>query len=251
MTARLAHIVRHPIKSIGYETLQHASLSQGRVLPFDRIWAISHEAAAFDGPLTEWAHKRNFVRGVAAPGLMAVRAETRDDGTLSLTQPDIGTLRVNPDLPADQARLIDWLRPLWPDNRPAPRALERVAGVALTDMSQPYISILSHSSLAMLSEAAGQTLSPHRFRGNLWVDGWAPAAERELIGKRLRIGQAELEIAMPITRCRATCANPETGAEDVETLRLLETLWGNTHFGVYATVLTGGAIAPGDRVEIL
>lgn len=251
MTARLAHIVRHPIKSIGYETLHHASLSKGRVLPFDRTWAVSHEAAGFDGPLGHWAPKRNFVRGVAAPGLMAVAARAMDDGTIELTHPELWHLRLDPDSPADQAKLIEWLRPLWPGNRPAPRAVERVEGIALTDMSEPYISILSLSSLTMLSKAAGQPLSPHRFRGNLWVEGWEPAAERDLIGRRLRIGTTELEIAMPITRCRATCANPETGAEDVETLRLLETLWGNTQFGVYATVLTGGDIASGDRVEIL
>lgn len=251
MTAHLAHIVRHPIKSVGYEEIGGALLEEGRVLPFDRLWAISHEAAKFEGPLTEWARKMNFVRGVAAPALMAVQAKTHEDGSVELTHPDLWHLRFNPERAEDQVKLIQWLKPLWPENRPAPRAVERVPGVALTDMAEPYISLLSLSSLAALGAAAGVALQKHRFRGNLWVEGWAPWAERNLVGKRLKVGAAVLEVAMPITRCRATCANPESGAEDVETLDWLTRLNGDTLFGLYATVIDGGEIAQGDRVEIL
>lgn len=251
MTAHLAHIVRHPIKSVGYEDIGGALLEEGRVLPFDRLWAISHEAAKFEGPLGDWAKKMNFVRGVAAPALMAVQVHTHEDGSLELTHPDLWHLRVNPAHAEDQLKLLHWLKPLWPENRPAPRVVEHVPGVALTDMPQPYVSLLSLSSLAALGTAAGTPLSRHRFRGNLWVDGWAPWAERELIGKRLRVGKALLEVAMPITRCRATCANPETGVDDVETLDALTALKGDTLFGLYTTVLEGGKIEQGDRVEIL
>ena len=251
MTARLAHIFRHPIKSVGYEEIRSAPLTKGRVLPFDRVWAIAHEAAKFDAPLAQWASKMNFVRGVAAPGLMAVKAKTHDDGTVELTHPDLWHLRIAPERPEDQIKLIEWLRPLWPANRPAPRSVETVAGIALADMREPYVSILSLESLRALSQRAGKAMSPHRFRGNLWVDGWETGAERDLIGRRLKIGETELEIAMPITRCRATCANPETGSEDIDTLALLDAQWGGHEFGLYATVITGGQIARGDSVEVL
>ncbi|MCT2539429.1 MOSC domain-containing protein [Sedimentimonas flavescens] len=251
MTARLAHIFRHPIKSVGYEEIRSAPLTKGRVLPFDRVWAIAHEGAKFDAPLSEWASKTNFVRGVAAPGLMAVQAKTQDDGTIELAHPDLWHLRIAPDRAEDQVKLIEWLRPLWPENRPAPRSVESVAGAALSDMPDPYVSILSLGSLAALSQRAGTPMSPHRFRGNLWVDGWNAGAERDLIGRRLKIGATELEIAMPITRCRATCANPETGSADIDTLALLDAQWGDHEFGLYATVITGGEIARGDSVEVL
>ena len=250
MTAHLAHIVRHPIKSIGYEDIGRASLEQGRVLPFDRVWAVSHAGAKFDGQLDAWAKKMNFVRGVAAPQLMAVQTRTQEDGTVELTHPDLCHLHIDPDRAEDQVRLIEWLGPLWPEGRPAPRAVERVQNVALTDMAEPYVSILSLSSLAELRAAIGADVSRHRFRGNLWVDGWPAWAERDLIGRRLHIGATILEVAMPITRCRATCANPETGTEDIETLALLAGLHGDWQFGVYATVVQGGEIALGDKVEI-
>lgn len=248
MTGRLAHIIRHPIKSIGYEELPAVSLTKGHGLPFDRVWAIAHEAAAFDSPLTEWASKRNFLRGVAAPQFMAIRAHLTEAG-LQLDHPGQGPITLNPDLPEDQRRLIDWVRPLWPENRPAPRAVERVMGTSLSDMPTPYVALGSLGSLAHLSAAAGQDLSIHRFRGNLWIEGWAPGAERDLIGRRLQIGAATLEIDMPITRCRATCANPETGEDDLEMLDLLHALWGDHHFGLYARVVHTGDLCTGDTVE--
>ncbi|RWR14324.1 MOSC domain-containing protein [Paenirhodobacter populi] len=250
MTARLRHIFRHPIKSIGHEEIPTVSLTQGRGLPFDRVWAISTQEARFASPLETWAPKMNFVRGVAAPGLMAVTAQTHEDGTIELTQPDLWHLRIDPDRPADQEKLIEWLAPLWPANRPAPRAVEK-PGVALADNKAPFVSILSLASLAALSEAAGQNLSPHRFRGNLWVDGWAPWAERDLTGRTLRIGTAEIGIADPIIRCRATCGNPETGREDLDMLALLKAQHGDMVFGLFGLVTKAGEISRDDPVEIL
>lgn len=248
MTARLAHIFRHPIKSIGHEEIRTASLSEGRVLPFDRVWAVATEQAKFDGPLTGWASKMNFVRGAAAPGLMAVIARTHDDGTVELTHPDLWHLRINPDLPADQVKLMEWLRPLW--DGAAPRSVE-CPGVALTDQRAARISVLSLSSLADFGARTGVPMSPHRFRGNLWIEGWAPWIERDLVGRRIRIGAAEIEFVAPIGRCRATHANPETGVEDLDTLAALRATHGDQNFGLFGIVTRPGEIARGDVVETL
>lgn len=250
MTATLARIFRHPVKSIGFEEITSASLHEGRVLPFDRIWAISTVGAGFDSPLTGWAPKRDFVRGAAAPGLMAVAAHTHDDGSIEFTHPELWHLRVDPDDAADQAKLIAWLKPLWPENRPAPRAVEK-PGPALTDSRESFVSILSLDSLDDLSARTGKALSAPRFRGNLWLRGLAPWAERDLPGRRLRIGTAEIEIIEPITRCRATCASPETGTEDFDTLGALKQITGDTTFGLFGLVRRAGEIARNDAVEVL
>ncbi len=252
MTAQLAHIIRHPIKSIGYEEIDGALLTEGRAMPLDRVWAIAHEAAAFESPLSCWASKRNFLRGVAAPGLMAVQCRMEPDGKICLNHPEQWHVTLDPDDPADRVKLIEWVRPFWPTNRPAPRSVERLSSdQSLSDMEAPYVSILSTGSLDHLSETAGTPVSKHRFRGNLWIDGWAAGAERDLIGRTVRIGAVDIEIEMPITRCRATCADPVSGQDNLETLDLLQSLWGNTQFGLYGRVRTSGAIFQGDPVEIL
>lgn len=244
MSATLAQIFRHPVKAIGREPLAAVRLTAGLALPFDRQWAVVQEGARVtDG---EWAHCRNFMRGVKSPQLMAVTARMLDDVTVALDHPTAGPITIHPDDP-DQDAFLDWIRPMIPENRLPPVRVMRAPG-AMTDAPEPWVSILSLSSLRALSQRAGVSLEPERFRGNLWVQGWAPWHEFDLIGQEIAIGPVRLKIEERITRCRATCANPETGRVDFETLTLLQDGYGHQDFGVYARVTLGGEIAVGDGV---
>ncbi|MBK5926727.1 MOSC domain-containing protein [Rhodobaculum claviforme] len=244
--ARLAHIVRHPIKSVGHEELAAAALTPGHMLPGDRAWAVAHAAARLEGE--GWAPKGNFLRGVASAELMAVRAESGPWG-LRLHHPRAGTLEIDPGTGGDA--LLAWLAPLWPEGRPAPDRLVRAPATGMGDVPDPWVSVLSLVSLRALGQRMGQALSIHRFRGNLWLDGLAPWEEFDLVGRRLRIGTALLEVRDRITRCKATTANPETGRFDADTIGALSEGWGHTDFGIYAEVLAGGEVRTGDTVEVL
>jgi len=248
MSARIAHIWRHPIKAHGAEAIEGARLSPGQGLPCDRHWAVAHEASDADG--SEWANCANFNRGAKAPALMAIRARLDEkSGKITLTHPDRPPLTFDPD--GDQGAFIQWVRPLIPDGRAAPARLVRARSRAMTDTPFPSISINSLDTLKEMSARAGKPLSPLRWRGNIWLEGLAPWKEFEWIGKRLRIGEAVLEIREPITRCRATSADPETGRIDIDTLALLEKNWGHRDFGVYGVVVEPGRIAVGDEIEVL
>ena len=249
MTGRVAHLVRHPIKSAGYEPVEAVELTPGAAFPFDRIWAVAHAAARLTDPPT-WAAKLQFLRGWGSPDLMAVSCRSEAaSGQVTLSHPRRPTASFRPDDPSDAARLIDWLRPLWPETRPEPARVIRVPGQALTDQDKPLISINSLSSLADLSTRMGRDLSPHRFRGNIWVEGWEPWAELELIGQEIQIGAAWLRVEEPIGRCRATGANPATGQQDADTMGALESGYGHTDFGVFARVIQGGPVSLGDEVR--
>jgi uncharacterized protein YcbX len=248
VTARLAHIVRHPLKAIGREELEAVTLSPGAWLPFDRLWAVTHTNAKLAGG---WGVKANFLRGVTEPALMAVTARLDEaDRRLTLDHPEAGQIFIRPDDPSDTAILLDWLARLWPGDLPAPTGIYRTPEAHLTDVPDPWVSINSHATLRAVGERAGETLSMHRWRGNLWVEGWAPWEEFDLVGRTLRIGDATLEVKERITRCKATMANPETGQRDVDTLATLRT-WGHQDFGVYAAITGGGTIRTGDPVEVL
>jgi len=244
MSGWLARICRHPIKAAGFEELARVTLAPGRALPFDRTWAVAHADARLVPDA--WGVKANFLRGVAGHDLMAIRART-DEGTrhVHLSHPRAGTFDAAPDNPEDAARLIDWLRPLWPADRPAPVRIVHVPGEAMTDRREAHVSILNLASLRALEAEAGTPLSIHRFRGNLWLDGLPAWAEFDLIGQEIAIGAARLRVTGRITRCAATTVDPDTGRADADTLGVLRSGFGHQDFGVAATVLTGGAIATG------
>jgi uncharacterized protein YcbX len=248
VTARLAHIVRHPLKAIGREELETVRLEAGGWMPFDRLWAVAHAGAKLEGG---WGVKANFLRGVTEPSLMAVTARLDDGGArLSLDHPEAGLIVIRPDDPDERAVLLDWLARLWPADLPAPTGIYRAAEAHLTDVPEPRVSINSHATLRAVGQRAGTDLSMHRWRGNLWIEGLAPWEEFDLVGRTLRVGDATLDVRERITRCKATMANPETGRRDVDTLAALRT-WGHQDFGVYAAVAGGGTIRRGDRVEII
>lgn len=248
MTGALAAIWRHPIKGHGRESLPEATLTPGEGLPWDRHWAVAHEAAKL-GP--GWNACMNFARGAKAPGLMAVDSHLDTaTATVTLRHPQRGEIVFRPDDPADLPRFLDWVRPLNPPGRAQPVRIV-TAGRAMTDTDFPSISLNSLASVRDLAARMGADLSPHRWRANLWIGGVGPFEEFAWVGRRLRIHKVVLEVAERITRCKATAANPDSGVIDADTLGGLSAHYGHQEFGVYAQVVTGGEIRLEDEVEVL
>uniref|UniRef100_UPI003B529521 MOSC domain-containing protein n=1 Tax=Roseovarius indicus TaxID=540747 RepID=UPI003B529521 len=242
----VAALWRHPIKGHGRETLDRVTLTEGQTMPFDRRWAIAHEAARADG--SEWAPCAEFSRGAKVPALMAIDATTDEaTGTVTLTHPDRPDLTFDPETEA--RAFLDWVRPLMPENRAQSTRIVRVEGRGMTDTDFPSISLINLASNEALAEKMGQDLSPLRWRGNIHLTGLPAWAEFDWVGKTIRIGTAELEVREPIVRCLATTANPATGARDADTLGALKSFCGHQDFGIYAVVTKTGDITTGDTVE--
>lgn len=250
--AEVAALWRHPIKSHGRESVERADLKAGGTFPGDRIWAIRHAACRIDPQAPVWGVKANFMTGVRHPVLAAIRSRLDDgSGIVDLSHPATGAIRVNPDLPADQARLVAWLAPLTEGAGPQPEGVIRLPGRGMTDSDWPSVSLINLASHAEVARHLGQDLAAERWRCNIWTTGLAPWAERDLVGRRLRIGVAELLVREHIGRCMHTAANPDTGLRDADTLGALRALTGEQDFGIFCEVTRGGAIRPGDRIEVL
>lgn len=248
MTGALTHIWRYPIKAHGAEALKTATLTAGKTLPWDRVWAVPHEVAKLDG--NNWARCPNFSRGAKAPSLMAIRSTLNEaTQTMTLTHPELPEISFNPD--TDSARFLAWVQPIMPNDRAASAGIIRAANQGMTDTDFPSISINSHTTNNAIGEKLGYEPSPLRWRGNLWLDGLAPWEEFDWVGKRVRIGAATFDIKERIGRCMATTANPKTGQRDADTLGVLKDNWGHQQFGVYGVVVTSGKIALGDKIEVL
>lgn len=217
-------------------------------MPWDRHWAVTHEATKADG--SEWVRCINFSRGASAPQLMALTARLNEaDKTVTLSHPDLWDLTFDPD--ADAAKFLEWVRPIMPPQKRQSVGIVKVPGVGLTDSSWPSISIVNLASNAALGETFGTSLDMDRWRGNIHLDGLQPWQEFDWIGQTIRIGTAEFEIRERIERCSATTVDPATGNYDWDTLKHLRDHFGHKDFGVKAYVIKAGEIARGDTVEVL
>ena len=105
MNGTLAEIYRHPIKGHGREALASVRLLVGECLPWDRHWAVAHEAARLE---PGWNRCVNFARGAKAPELMAITS-TLDEATRTVTlhHPRRGDITFCPDDALDVARFLD------------------------------------------------------------------------------------------------------------------------------------------------
>lgn len=247
MTATLAQIWRHPIKAHGFEALERSAIRAGETMPWDRVWAVRHDASKAEGGA--WARCANFSRGAKAPHLMAIKAALdTDTETLTLSHPELIDLSFRPDDPADVDRFIDWIGPLMPKDRAASTDIVRVTEQGMTDTPFPSVSIGNLATLRVLEQQAGQTLDVRRFRINLWVEGLAPFEEFEWLGKELRVGGVAFKVEDRLTRCTSTMANPDTGRRDADPLAVMDEHWGHHDFGMALIAKDDGEVALGDKV---
>lgn len=240
-------IWRHPIKSHGREALDRVSLLEGQSMPYDRLWAIAHDAAKTDG--NAWAACGNFSIGSKTSALMAITA-TLDEATQTVTlyHPGRPNLTVKPC--SEAAKLLEWVRPLCDPNRAMPAQVFKLEERGFTDTPFASLSLNNIASHAAVETIAGTSLQPERWRGNFWFKGADAWQEFDWIGRELRLGTARIKVVDRIKRCMATTANTDTGLRDVDTLKALNSL-GHQDFGIYATVIQSGKVALGDQLELI
>lgn len=245
--AHLTDIFRHPIKAHGVERLTSTTLTVGKCIPWDRMWAVAHTDAKLDG--NAWVRCTNFSRAARTPGIHAITCsmdETTE--TVTLQHPDRKDFTFQPDDDRQLSGFLAWVKPLMDPDRVQSSHIIRVDGPGMTDTNYASISLNNQASRRALQQHTGVQMQMERFRGNLWVDGLAPFEEHEWIGKTIRIGTAVFEGVETIERCMATHASSETGKRDADTLGTLEAKYGHRDFGLFLKVVEDGTTKLGDEV---
>ena len=88
-----------------------------------------------------------------------------------------------------------------------------------------------------------------RFRLNLWIKTNYPFEEFSWIGRKGRIGDAELEFLSPVGRCNAINLSAETGQSTNESLpQKMRSYFGHSNLGVFARVIKTGTVHRDDRL---
>ena len=251
MTARVERICRYPVKGMSAEELPEVTLTVGQRMPEDRRFAIARGSSEIDSSSPEWRSPESFVTLMRTEKLAQLRtrydAETGQLTVLRGGKP-VSTATITD--PLGRVVIEQFLAAfLSGDVQRAPKLVD--AGAALmTDVPEPYISLINLASVRDLERVVGKPVDPLRFRGNVYLDGLEPWEEMQWIGKTVTLGGARLEVAEPIERCAATTVNPETAERDINIPKELQRGYRHVNMGVYASVVESGRVAVGDAVEV-
>ena len=235
---RVVELWRYPVKSLQGERLESAEIGAEGIAG-DRQWALFDQDSGFG------------LTARRVPDLLFGAARLRGDGAVEIVLPD-GTVT------ADDARISGWLgRPValrrasstpsrpqyespdddledaptrWHDWQGAPGAFHDNAGARL--------SLVTTGTLG--------TWDRRRFRANVVLKG---AGEDGLIGSRVRLGDAVLDIGDPIPRC-VMVTRPQPGGigRDTSVLKTIHRERGGD-LAVAALVHRPGSVSIGDVLE--
>jgi uncharacterized protein len=248
--AQLESIYRYPVKGLSPERLPSVRLEPGQTLPADRKYAIENGPSGFDPAAPGYLPKTRFLMLMRNERLAALDTHY-EDATHVLTIRGDGRELARGDLSTKEGRLAieAFFRRFMPNELAGPPKVLQADDHSFSDVAAKVVSIINLTSVAAIETLVGAPVHPLRFRANLYVDGWPAWSELDLVGQEIAIGDTRLKVTKRITRCAATNVDPDTGIRDLQIPATLMRRFDHADCGIYARVVEGGEIEPGDVVN--
>ena len=243
-------LYRYPIKGLSPQKLDQLALTAGETVPGDRAYAIENGPGRFDPEDPRYLPKVNFLMLMRNERLAALET-TFDDATQTLTISRGGKQVTQGTLTSKLGRQIieQFIAGYMKDELKGPPRIVSAPGHSFSDVAAKCLHLVNLATVRDLEVAVGMTLNPLRFRANVYFDGAEPWQEKQWLGRHLSIGGVRFKVTSETVRCDATNVNPDTAERDGTIPPTLQRIFGSPCLGIYAKVVDGGNIRPGDRVE--
>jgi uncharacterized protein YcbX len=284
IVGRVLELWRYPVKSMGGERLEGATLS-AMGIPGDRGWAVRDEAAGEirgGKKLPQLMRcSARYVREPAGDTVPPAEITLPDGATITTDEPGVAdrlsgllgrTVTLWPLQPAehrdhyrrglpDKTDLMDELRDIFgrlpdeplPDLSVFPPEIMEFTSPLGTYFDAFPLHVLTTASLAALGGATPERFDRRRFRPNVLVEtdaGLRGLVEAAWGSRTLRIGEAVAALQVPTARC-SMVTQPQPGlAKDPQVLRTI-VRDAEQNLGIYATVVSPGPVRIGDPVELV
>lgn len=248
--ASIASISRYPVKGLAGEVLEAVRLTAGQTLPFDRTWAIENGPSGFDPASPAHLPKWKFLMLMRDErlALLDIRFDEAAK-TLVILRNGKPVVSAALDEPTGRRVLEQFFAGFMESDLRGPPKLLAGAGHSFSDVPDKCVSIINQATCDDIARVIGRPVDPRRFRGNFVVEGAPAWAEFGWVGRRIRLGNARLEVFDRIQRCAATNVDPRTAARDMHIPKTLNCAFGHMDCGVYARVIEDGAAARGSSIE--
>ncbi len=251
MAASVAEIWRYPVKGLAGERLERVAVTAGRPLPHDRRFAIAHGDSGITAAAARWELKTSFHMLMhGRDERLAELAASYDEagGVLTIRRAGASVAAARAGEAAGRAELDAFFADyLAGGDHGTPRFVEG-RGFYFGNIEAPVVSLINLASVRDLAGPAGGAVDRRRFRANFYVDGLAPWAERDWVGRTLALGPVRFKVVDETIRCGATAVNPATCERDLNVPKLLEKTYGHMFCGVYLAALDSGAVGVGAAV---
>jgi uncharacterized protein len=225
---------RYPVKSMAGEKLASAFAGFGGVYG-DRIYAFVKSKGRKDFPYLTARDRASLL--CFEPSFHSADDHARH---VDVRTPDGEILAI------DDARLLTILGEGLPNEQTV--SLLR-SGSALADCHP--ISLIANNFIGELGKSLGMEMDQRRFRANFYVDLTAQQDLESLIGRRVQLGaKAVVSLIERDPRCMMISLDPDGQKATPQVLKHVVQNNGGTA-GVYAVVLVGGNVSPGDSVILL
>lgn len=241
MSITVQQICRYPVKGLNGEPLERVSLTPGEGVPEDRRFAIA------------------YGRGTGArPGYFELTQEERlaqlriaydaAGPTLTISRQGRQVVTADPSDQTGQMLLNQFFAGFLAGSPRGTPVFRELTGEEQTAAQGNPVSIVNLASLRDFERVARQPVDPRRFRANIIIDGLPAWGEFAWLDREIRIGAAKLKVIERIERCAATNVNPDTAERDMNIPLTLRKGFGHMDMGVYAEVVDGGEVKPGDAI---
>ena len=249
---KVIELWQFPIKGFGGSQKETAALIPNSYFPNDRHFAVSvGRAKTKNASPGTWFPKAHFLQLMlheAGAEYTCHYQVYNSQQKLELLQNGTRCLCINPAIESERRKFEDFIATRFADQLSGVPQLMECKNQAFTDQSTPLVSIVSKASLNTFANATNTLPDNRRFRINIVTDGENAFAEADMMGKTIRCGEAILLIEKPVGRCAAINVDPDTACRsNRDYVGLMRKYFGHSNLGVFAKVLSAGAIKIGDK----
>lgn len=233
LVGEISEITRYPVKSFAGESLEDCKVDTYGLYG-DRF------SAFYDETKEGWD---SFITARDIPNMLTYTAKHVDMG-VSVTSPT--------------GQIFSWNEKLLKEiqsysNRKISMASYKAPNPEdpnLMSVDLASVLIITDSSLRKLESLWGKNLDKRRLRANLTVSlEENTLKESDWIGKRLLVGDAELQVNAFCERCSIITIDPDTLRRDSSLLKIVNEEM-NLNFGMYASVKKTGQIQIGQKIYL-
>jgi uncharacterized protein len=255
MRGNIRHLYHYPIKGLSAQPISTVHLQRGQGFPFDRVFGFARYDSGFDVERPQPLPKDRFLVLLKEERLAGLR--TRFDPNSRWLDIKVSGNRVfegNLATPEGVAMAVSFFSTMFDLDHGMRPIFAHAGAHRFTDVSvvskemMNAVSLINLESVREFERRIEQKVDPMRFRANIYFEGWPPFSELDLLNAEFSIGEVRLKVVMRTRRCAATEVNPDTAKRDLPVPRLIMRHFNHPDMGVYAEILSGGTIRPGDPI---